>query len=230
MLILAEEGGFEPPEQIYFARRFSKPLRESDVSTNMAGILRLFSAYEVKMRVNDDPPVTHEMTQPRRQAGAHLYVILSDSGMVKIGRSSSPRKRKAALQMSTGHTLKLVKVLRGRGGEEASIHAAVKKWRRNGEWFHDTMDFRARLQEVLGVKINFFREYQEEEEARAARLEAETEAIFARAIQKMNEEADRRAIRRAEIAEENASKERRRIERRAIALDIATYDVPGSAP
>lgn len=93
------------------------------------------------LKVYEYPPYARSTAEPRahRQAD-HLYVIRSASGVVKIGRSANVRKRLADLQHGTGHTLKLVKVLHGRGHEETAIHAKVRQWRRRGEWFHDTFD------------------------------------------------------------------------------------------
>ena len=89
------------------------------------------------------------------QGGAHLYVICSDALMVKIGRSNAPRERLASLQGNTGHKLTLVKILRNRGAEERTVHAAVKRFQMRGEWFRDVANFRRDLCSVLGVTINF---------------------------------------------------------------------------
>jgi hypothetical protein len=90
-----------------------------------------------------------------RQHGDHLYVIRSDSRMVKIGRSGNPKQRLLDLQTASAHRLVLVKILRGRGLEEEAIHGVVKEWRQLGEWFSDTPDFRLKLEEALGGTITF---------------------------------------------------------------------------
>lgn len=179
------------------------------------------------MRTRRNLPVAQKVTQEKRKAGAHLYVIRSESGVIKIGRSNTPRKRMADLQAANGHKLKLVKVLRDRGSEEAAIHAAVQQWRRNGEWFHDTFECRDILRAALGVEIRFLQEHQEEDGVVNTRREAETAAAIASVVASIHRDAERKQIRRAQIVEEKAAKERRRIELKAIAADIATYsDAP----
>lgn len=155
LLSLAEEGGFEPPEQIYFARRFSKPLRESRILANMAGILLISPACEADMRESDNPAVTPKVTQTH----THLYVIESDGGLVKIGRSGNPKRRCAALQAASGLRLRLVRVFAGRGMEERAFHDHLKAHRRSGEWFNDTAAFRADLFELTGKRCGFSHPY-----------------------------------------------------------------------
>src|SRR5579859_2718013 len=95
--------------------------------------------------------------QKGAQSGSHLYVIESEVGLVKIGRSNDPRKRCAALQTASGMTLRIAKILKDRGHEERAIHLILKAHRKNGEWFHDTGEFRGDLYLAIGESSNFRR-------------------------------------------------------------------------
>ena len=107
---------------------------------------------------------------------SHLYIISSDGGMVKIGRSNAPRQRIADLRTATGHRLTLVKVLRGRGHEETHVHQALRRWRRRGEWFTDTDRFREALSATLGADIQFGR-WQSISEVDSANMTADVRAV-----------------------------------------------------
>jgi hypothetical protein len=149
--------------------------------------------------------------QKRAQRQAHLYVIRSEAGMVKIGRSNTPRKRRADLQCASPHKLVLVKILRNRGGEERAVHAILAKWRCEGEWFREDQEFRDAIQTALCVDIRFPSERRD------------MDAAVAGVVAFLRCEAERKRARHAEIVEERAAKERRRIALKATAADIATY-------
>jgi hypothetical protein len=84
-----------------------------------------------------------------------MYVFLSDTGLVKIGQSRAPMKRKWGLESNTGLRLYLVRILRGEGHRERSVLKALEKHRHRGEWFKDSPEFRKDAREVIGVDLKF---------------------------------------------------------------------------
>ena len=81
---------------------------------------------------------------------SHLYVMQAVTGLIKIGRSIHPEKRRRALEQSSGHAVRLLLVLENRGDEERLVHAALAEHRTIGEWFNDTIACRAAICEVVG--------------------------------------------------------------------------------
>ena len=69
----------------------------------------------------------------------HLYVIQSNvTGDIKVGRSSTPEKRLAALQVGSPYLLRIVLVAPNEGKREKDIHSILLPFRirqKNGEWF-----------------------------------------------------------------------------------------------
>jgi|GEM_PF-4330174 len=86
-------------------------------------------------------------------APQHLYVMRSGTGLIKIGRSSSPLARLRTLQLVSGMQIELVAVLPDRGSEERAVHAALARYRLNGEWFSPRGNFRSDLAKIIGVEL-----------------------------------------------------------------------------
>lgn len=93
------------------------------------------------------------MAQSRAQA--HLYVLFSESGLVKIGRSGDPRKRRRGLEQNTGLRLYIVRIMKNEGRREKQVLHALRKYRLRGEWFTDSEEFRSAARRVLGVPLEF---------------------------------------------------------------------------
>jgi len=62
-----------------------------------------------------------------------VYFIESESGLVKIGKSSNPEKRLKALQVANSEKLKIIKIINKNA--EKKIQSYFKSERVNGEWF-----------------------------------------------------------------------------------------------
>jgi hypothetical protein len=86
---------------------------------------------------------------------SHLYVFLSDSGLVKIGRSRAPMRRKWDLESNTGLRLYVVRILKNEGHQERAILAALSAYCHRGEWFRDSPEFRTAARAALGVDLKF---------------------------------------------------------------------------
>lgn len=100
---------------------------------------------------NARPASAHDTAQK----AAHLYVLASETGLVKIGRSRAPMKRKWGLESNSGLRLSLVRILRGEGHRERTVLKALVKHRHQGEWFKDSPEFRMAATQALGVDLKF---------------------------------------------------------------------------
>jgi hypothetical protein len=87
--------------------------------------------------------MTQNMTQARAR---YLYVMRSRTGLIKIGRSLSPKRRRRELECVSGLSIMLIAAIRGRGADERLLHAALREWRTNGEWFEDRAEVRRFLE------------------------------------------------------------------------------------
>lgn len=58
--------------------------------------------------------------------------------MIKIGYSKDPNKRASELQVASADKLSIKYAFRGTMADERRLHKLFSKYRRNGEWFHDT--------------------------------------------------------------------------------------------
>lgn len=70
--------------------------------------------------------------------GSFLYVIAGPPGLIKVGVTTDPRARLAALQTGSPYPLKFLALLAMESDGyalEAEIHAALSPWRTVGEWF-----------------------------------------------------------------------------------------------
>lgn len=88
----------------------------------------IFSARDFQRRRPDPPPME----------GAFLYVIEGAPGLVKVGITSDPRARLAALQTACPYPLEFAAILAtpGHGYDiEGAAHAILGPHRGTGEWF-----------------------------------------------------------------------------------------------
>ena len=65
----------------------------------------------------------------------HLYVIQSEDGPIKIGRSVNPKARVASLQTASPSRLRLVRLYPSEGHRERSLHRTFSPLHVRGEWF-----------------------------------------------------------------------------------------------
>ena len=78
-----------------------------------------------------------------------LYVMQNEHGLIKIGRSVNPQKRRRTLQAIEHCKIELVITLVGKGGREEKIHRKLKKYHIEGEWFDGGNDARAAICRAL---------------------------------------------------------------------------------
>lgn len=67
-----------------------------------------------------------------------LYVMQNCSGLLKIGRSYDPEKRRRLLQISEKCNIEIVHILHNCGHLEEDAHISLQKFRITGEWFEGT--------------------------------------------------------------------------------------------
>lgn len=68
------------------------------------------------------------------------YFIQADSGMIKIGKSTNPENRFAALKTASPGNLRLLGTIYQ--DIERELHEKFKKFRSHGEWFHPEKELR----------------------------------------------------------------------------------------
>lgn len=161
-----------------------------------------------------DGPLTctakaQEGAQAKAKPGTHLYIVQDESGRVKIGRSTDPRRRIRGFQTASGHKMTLLLILHDQGGEELAFHRALASHRGIGEWFRDTPEFRQTLSALAGRSIRF-QETRKERNAREEREMIDLEisacaAIVARARKERADREERRAL-RARIEQRKAAR------------------------
>lgn len=144
---------------------------------------------------------TREQSQNTRasaaQRGAHLYVIQSAGGMIKIGRSSDPTKRLRSLQTSSGFRVKVAAVFEGRGEDERGIHYALSAHRLSGEWFRNSNAARSAILAAVGADIDFpFPSDENRAAVEEANAKNSLESAVANVIAAIHREAAQKAKRR----------------------------------
>lgn len=82
-----------------------------------------------------------------------VYVIRqTGGGLSKIGWSTTPKARLAALRIGSPVPLELVGVIEGTQSDEAQWHATFREKRSHGEWFALTdQDIEYVLHESFGI-------------------------------------------------------------------------------
>lgn len=68
---------------------------------------------------------------------SHVYVMVAESGRVKVGISRNPEKRRRELELSSGGQVKLVHSQEHENARdvEREVHTTLRKKRIFGEWF-----------------------------------------------------------------------------------------------
>lgn len=92
--------------------------------------------------------------------GTDIYFAVSQTGLVKVGRSSNVAGRIEALRCPDGGKVRLVASFRGIGGYEKTIHRALADTAQGGEWFSPSelaqrlarADSGSDVLDILGVK------------------------------------------------------------------------------
>ena len=107
---------------------------------------------EKTVNIHDEP-----VDKPTRPEYGWVYLIGSNSGLVKIGVSNDAERRLVALQSSNADTLRLLGKLftKDRYSIEREIHSAYDDKRIKGEWFElDDDDIRGIFSEYKFVGID----------------------------------------------------------------------------
>jgi hypothetical protein len=80
----------------------------------------------------------------------HLYFIeCSVTGLVKIGKTISVRKRLSQIQNGSPTEMKVYAVIRNKGHLEKEIHQRFKNLNHRGEWFLFTKELHVFIDELL---------------------------------------------------------------------------------
>lgn len=84
-----------------------------------------------------------------RGPGCIYFVQVGDDGPIKIGYSTNPARRLAALQASHPEVLHLIGLTQGSQLEEDRLHEQLAQWRIRGEWYAATAAVLAEIAEPL---------------------------------------------------------------------------------
>jgi hypothetical protein len=78
-----------------------------------------------------------------KEEGEYIYFILNPrANMVKIGYSNNPERRLKALQVANCVPLRMLGYVEGNIYGERNLHALLKLYHTNGEWFRYTKEVR----------------------------------------------------------------------------------------
>lgn len=86
------------------------------------------------------------MTKPETQT---LYVMQNEFGLIKIGRSLDPERRRRSLQSDERCSVALVVSLTGQGHREEVTHLSLSDHLIEGEWFKGTADAQEAISALL---------------------------------------------------------------------------------
>ena len=100
-----------------------------------------------------------------------LYVMQNEHGLIKIGKSVDPERRRLALQTQEHCRIELVLVLFGEGHREEAVHRRLKKYHIDGEWFDGDDEARAAIARNMKRKQVINWPFPFDEEASEAWLE-----------------------------------------------------------
>lgn len=91
----------------------------------------------------------------RGQQSQDIYVMQNEHGLIKIGRSIDPEKRRRVLETAYACGIRIVVVLRHQGDREEAIHMALAEHHIAGEWFEGHDLARANIQALLDVEMRW---------------------------------------------------------------------------
>lgn len=104
----------------------------------------------------DDDQLDAPIVRPDTESGSFVYFIASaDREMVKIGVTTDPDKRFAALRLSSPTPLELLGVISDRGEKfEQDLHVRFREHRSHGEWFRLCPEINAFIESEAETYLN----------------------------------------------------------------------------
>jgi len=127
------------------------------------------------------------MTRPDTQA---LYVMQNEFGLIKIGRSLNPDRRRQSLQGDEGCAISVVAALEQQGHMEEAIHLSLEDYALEGEWFDGTAPARAAIIRAIPVLADCEWPFEHSVDGAVAWLDA----FYARRDQRLLEKQYRRVL------------------------------------
>lgn len=88
----------------------------------------------------------------RQNAPQDLYVMQNEHGLIKIGRSVNPERRRRDLERSEQCRIVLVHVLFAQGEQEERVHLKLRRHLIEGEWFKGSNAARKAIAKVLELE------------------------------------------------------------------------------
>lgn len=85
---------------------------------------------------NTDGSIAKWMNKKSKKGNTHTYVIKDkNDGLIKIGRSTTPKKRIKTISTTSGRDLEVLIIIND--DVEKELHTRFSNIRVNGEWFND---------------------------------------------------------------------------------------------
>lgn len=88
----------------------------------------------------------------RPTAPQDLYVMQNEHGLIKVGRSVNPERRRRDLERSEQCRIALVHVLAAQGEREERVHLKLRRHLIEGEWFKGSSASRNAIAKELGLE------------------------------------------------------------------------------
>lgn len=95
-----------------------------------------------------EPTISHLREQD-------LYLMQNEHGLIKVGRSIDPERRRHALEVGENCRIVLVLQVAKGGWQEERVHLALSAHRVVGEWFSGTQVSREAIAKVVGQTLNW---------------------------------------------------------------------------
>lgn len=111
------------------------------------------------LQLDDPVPAPPRCLQAMRDGRCYVYFIAGSGTPIKIGMSSAPYERLAALQTAHWSRLEILALMEGGLLLEAEMHQRFAALRLEGEWFARTLELERHIEQVReanGVPLPFY--------------------------------------------------------------------------
>lgn len=100
--------------------------------------------------VHRDIETTIKADVPKKASKVYLYLMKSSlTGLLKIGISQNPKRRKRNLETAQGGEIDILFLTAGSQALEKSIHKMFDKYRKDGEWFDYSEDIILYFEDII---------------------------------------------------------------------------------
>lgn len=90
-----------------------------------------------------------------KTAKLDLYVMQNAHGLIKIGRSSTPTRRRLQLEQQTHCPIEIISVLPAFGHHEERVHLLLSQFSLGGEWFSGSQEAKDAINAALNTTLTW---------------------------------------------------------------------------